>query len=72
MFVFGVAFTFAAATAVQYWHMAHRPPTDNGSVIDQALLRPGFDYRKRYSAKGECEPPSPWPEPVNASALRRN
>ena len=72
MFVFGVAFTFGAATAVQYWHMAHQPPHEDGPVIDQALLRPAFDYRKRLSAKGgDCEPTSPWPEPVNASALRQ-
>jgi hypothetical protein len=71
MFVFGVAFTFGTATAVQYWHQAHRPPADNGPVVDQALLRPAFDYRKRIRSGGDCEPTSPWPEPVNASALRQ-
>ena len=71
MFVFGVAFTFGTATAVQYWHMSHQPPQDSGPVIDQALLRPAFDYRKRYTAKGDCEPNTPWPEPVNSSALRQ-
>ena len=71
MFVFGVLFTFGAATAVQSWHQAHQPPQDNGPVIDQALLRPAFDYRKRYSAKGDCEPTTPWPEPVNTSSLRQ-
>jgi hypothetical protein len=71
MFVFGVAFTFGAATAVQSWHQAHQPPQDNGPVIDQALLRPAFDYRKRLSSRGDCEPTTPWPEPANTSALRQ-
>jgi hypothetical protein len=67
MFVFGVAFTFGTATAVQYWHMARQAPADQGPVIDQALLRPAFDYRRRSN---DCAP-SLWPQPVNASSSVR-
>jgi hypothetical protein len=68
MFVFGVLFTFGAATGVQYWHQTHQPPADTGPVIDTALLRPGFDHRRRSN---DCAPPL-WPQPVNATALRQN
>ena len=64
MFVFGVAVTFGTATAVQYWHISHQPPHDDGPVIDTALLRPAFDQRRRSN---DCAP-SMWPQPVNASA----
>ena len=63
MFVFGVAFTFGAATAVQAWHMSRQAPADQGPVIDAALLRPAFDYRRNSK---DCAP-SLWPQPVNAS-----
>lgn len=68
MFVFGVAFTFGAATAVQAWHMSRQAPADQGPVIDTALLRPAFEYRRRSN---DCAPGSLWPQPVNAAASIR-
>jgi hypothetical protein len=67
MFVFGVAFTFCAATAVQTWHQSRQAPADQGPVIDTALLRPAFDNRRRSN---DCAP-SIWPQPVNTSAAIR-
>lgn len=67
MFVFGVAFTFGAATAVQAWHQSRQAPADQGPVIDTALLRPAFDHRRRSN---DCAP-SIWPQPVNSSASIR-
>jgi hypothetical protein len=48
--------------------MSKQAPADQGPVIDTALLRPAFDYRRKSS---DCAPASLWPEPVNASSAIR-
>jgi hypothetical protein len=67
MFVFGVAVTLGTATAVQQWHLSRRPPPEEGPVIDTALLRPAFEYRRHSK---DCALPM-WPQPVNASSSLR-
>jgi len=67
MFAFGALVTFSAASAVQYWAMSRRPPADYSPVVDHALVRAPFEYRKRSS---DCEP-SIWPQAGVPSKLRQ-
>ena len=67
MFVFGGLFTFSAASAVQYWAISRQAPTDYSPVVDRALVRAPFEYRKRSS---DCEP-SIWPQAGVPSKLKQ-
>ena len=58
MFAFGVLVTFSAATAVQYWAISRQAPADYNPVMENSLVRPPFEYRKRSS---DCQTPL-WPQ----------